>query len=110
MNKATLFPLPEKEVEWVRYMEENLEEVTAFCKELLPDKRVFLDTGTSQALYWESKGIVRVGDFIVKGTLHGNPWVHEHIVSWKDFPYMVKEDIPVMFDEFREWQRNQNKE
>jgi hypothetical protein len=101
MAYATLLPMPEEKVEWIRYTGENLEEVKAFCKMLHNNKKLFIATDESKTLYWENIGTIRLGDFVVKGYLDRYGWKTDHIVSWKVFPRMIKEAIPVFLDEYR---------
>ena len=106
--KATLLPISEREVEWVRYTGDNLEEIKTFCKILHKDKKLFIDTDESKTLYWENIGTIRIGDFVVKGELYGHSWKTDWIVSWKTFPRMIKEEIPVFMDEYYKW-KEENK-
>ena len=102
--KATLLPIPEKEVDWIRYTGENLEEVKEFCKKIHKDKKIFIDTGESKTLYWETVGIIRIGDFVVYGYIEQNFYKHERIISWKTFPRMIKEEIPVFMNDYLKWE------
>ena len=101
MREATLLPIPEQTVNWVRYTGDNLDEIKDFCKDI----KIYLATDDSRELYMHEYGRIRVGDFIIYGYIDNYYYMkHYKIVSWKSFPNMVKEEIPVFLDEYRKWE------
>jgi len=100
MREATLLPIPEQTVEWVRYMGDNLDEIKEFCN----GQKIYLATDDSKELFMKEHGYIRVGDFVIYGYVNNYYYAkHYKIVSWKDFPRMIKEEIPVYLEEYREW-------
>lgn len=109
IRKATVLPVEAKEVEWIRYTGENFSEIEEFINrtktQYSQKEKFYISTGEDKEIYWKEHGFIRVGDFIVLGLEHHSKttWDGFAIISWKEFPRMVSEDIPVFLDEYREW-------
>lgn len=113
-RKATLLPTKPKEVEWVRYTGDNFNEVEEFVNRIATiysnKPKFYISTGEDKEIYWKEHGFVRVGDFVVLG-LEDHPNIKYDrlaIISWKEFPRMVSENIPVFLDEYKEWLNQEN--
>ena len=101
-RKATLKPVEVKEVKWIRYTGDNFDEVEQFVNEVkvFPKENhyFYLSTNGDKEIYWKEHGFIRKGDFVVLCNRHylfEAKWDDFAIVSWKDFPRMVNEDIPI---------------
>lgn len=100
IRKSTLLPVEAKEVEWVRYTGENFEEIKQFInrsKTKFSSSEKFYISTEDKEIYWKEHGYIRVGDFVVIGMSNYG----FSIISWKEFPRMINEEIPVFLDEYK---------
>jgi len=110
-RKATLLPIKEKEVEWIRYTGDNFNQIEQFInrkKTKFSQKEKFYISVDDKEIYWKEHGYIRVGDFVVFGMdrykfASFDGWA---VISWKEFPRMIKEKVPVYLDEYTEWEKN----
>lgn len=115
IRKATILPVEAKEVEWVRYTGDNFKEIEQFINAKKTDftkkEKFYLALDGSEDIYWKEHGYIRVGDFVVVGmdgykTASFDGYA---VISWKVFPRMISEDIPLYLDEYKEWSKRNNK-
>ena len=114
VRKATLLPLEAKEVEWVRYTGDNFDEIEHFINKSKTNydigDKFYRSTKGDDEIYWKDHGFIRKGDFVVAGMEPGKYRKTSPdglaIISWKTFPHMISEEIPIYLDEYREWLQN----
>lgn len=93
--------IPERPVMSVRYTGDNVEEVKAFCEA----KRIFVADDSDKTLFIEGLGTVTKGQFVVYGNTDGSGWYKYSVQSWKAFPRIVNDDVPVFLnEEYSEWE------
>ena len=106
IRKATLLPVESREVEWVRYTGENFEEIRQFINrskiKFSCSEKFYISPEEDKEIYWKEHGFIRVGDFIVLGMSNYG----FSIISWKVFPRMINEKIPVFLDEYKKWEED----
>jgi hypothetical protein len=108
VRKAILLPVESKEVEWVRYTGDNFEEIQNFVNKnktrYSNSNKFYLSPDDDKEIYWKEHGFIGLGDFVVFGIGVGNHLNVKSdgfaIISWKLFPRMIKEDIPIYLDEY----------
>lgn len=111
IRKATLLPVDSKEVEWVRYTGDNFQEIKQFVnrnKTKFENNEKFYISEDDGEIYWKEHGFIRVGDFVVLG-MDGYKTASfdgHAIISWKLFPRMISEEIPVFLDEYKKWEED----
>ena len=104
VRKATLLPVEAKEVEWVRYTGDNSDEIRRFINDRSVGNKFYMSIEGDKEIYWKEHGVIRAGDFVVAGMGH-----HETlydgitVISWKIFPRMISEEIPVYLNKYKEW-------
>lgn len=113
IRKATVLPVEAKEVEWIRYTGENFSEIEEFINrtktQYSQKDKFYISTGEDKEIYWKEHGFISVGDFVVLGLEYhlNTKWDGFAIVSWKEFPRMINEEIPVFLDEYKEWLKSE---
>lgn len=114
-RKATLLPVEAKEVEWVRYTGDNFDEIEQFINRSKTkysiSNKFYISIEEDKEIYWKEHGFIRVGDFVVLGMEHYMNVSYDGfaIISWKVFPQMISEEIPVYLDNYKEWLQENNK-
>ena len=99
IRKATLLPVEAKEVEWIRYTGDNIEEIKQFInrnkQDWSPKEKLYI-SDEDKEIYWPSHGLIGIGDFVVVG-MAGHKFANFDgwaIVSWKVFP--TSEPLPAI--------------